>query len=80
MSPEFAKVCRRLLVAIAVLGPFAAAALLSGTQAALGAEPVKREPVKKEQAKPPRTPHIADLGRARAVSWISTGHLSISTP
>ncbi len=72
MSPEFTKVCRRLILAsaLAVAAPLATALLLTGTQAAVGDEPEALP------APPSHTTTIAELGHARAVSWISSGHIS----
>lgn len=71
MTLEFAKVCKRLILAsaVAVIAPLATAALLGATQAATESPAEQTQPA-------PHSMTIADLGRARAVSWISTGHIA----
>ncbi|HEX4303404.1 MAG TPA: hypothetical protein VHZ78_11470 [Rhizomicrobium sp.] len=74
MSPEFVRVCKRLTLAtaIAVLAPLGTAAVLGATQAA--ASDADTSPA----VAPPAhsTASLDTLGRATAVSWVSTGHIA----
>ncbi len=73
MSAEFSKLCKRLTIAtaVAVLAPLATAVVLGGAQAfADPAQPSATVTVSHQTAS------LDTLGRARAVSWISSGHLS----
>ena len=74
MSAEFTKLCKRLSLAtaVAVLAPLGAAIVLNGASAAADAGPAAEQ----VSAVPQTATSLDTLGRARAVSWISSGHIS----
>jgi hypothetical protein len=75
MSAEFVRVCKRLTLAtaIAVLAPLGTAVVLGATQAvASDADPSPAVMTPAEH----NTASLDTLGRATAVSWISTGHIA----
>jgi FlaG/FlaF family flagellin (archaellin) len=74
VSAEFSRLCKRLTIAItvAVLAPLATAVVLGSAQAV--ADPAPQPSVAVTVSH--QTASLDTLGRARAVSWISSGHLS----
>ncbi|HXC54093.1 MAG TPA: hypothetical protein VNU97_02255 [Rhizomicrobium sp.] len=77
MSAEFSKLCKRLAVAtaVAVLAPLGTALLLGGTQAAVQTASLSDSDEIVAAAPAPHA-SLVTLGRATAVAWISTGHVS----
>ncbi len=74
MSAEFVRVCKRLTLAtaIAVLAPLGTAVVLGATEAVASdadAAPAVAQPAT-------HTASLDTLGRATAVSWVSTGHMA----
>jgi hypothetical protein len=74
VSAEFTKLCKRLSLAtaVAVLAPLGAAIVLNGASAAADSGPAPEQVA----AAPQATASLDTLGRARAVSWISSGHIA----
>jgi hypothetical protein len=74
VSAEFSKLCKRLSLAtaIAVLAPLGAALVLNGASAAADTGTTTEQATPAPQA----SASLDTLGRARAVSWISSGHIA----
>jgi hypothetical protein len=74
VSAEFTKLCKRLglATAVAVLAPMATAVVLGAASTATDAAPAAEQVA----AAPQASASLDTLGRARAVSWISSGHIS----